>query len=104
ENLGRATQYFLGLLEQYGAMALEQAMRQALASGTAHYNAVQRHLEQARASSGHPPTTPVDLPDDQRVRDFAIRPRDLQSYDGLLDARQEGPDGDQKEGSDDAAR
>ena len=89
ENLGRATQHFLGLLEQYGAMALEQALREALASGTASYNAVRCNLERARESSGQPPSTPVDLPDDERVRDVAIPPRDLRGYDELLDGHQE---------------
>ena len=92
ENLGRATQYFIGLLEQYGAMALEQAMREALASGTASYNAVRCNLERAREASGQPPTTPVDLPDDERVRDMAIPPRDLRSYDELLDPDAEAGD------------
>jgi transposase len=94
ENLGRATQYFLGLLEQYGAMALEQAMREALASGTAHYNAVRCNLERAREAAGRPPTTPVHLPQDERVRGLAIPPRDLQRYDELLDTGREVGDDD----------
>ena len=92
ENLGRATQHFVGLLEQYGAMALEQAMREALASGTASYNAVRCNLERAREASGQPPSTPVDLPDDERVRGMAIPPRDLRSYDDLLDRGAEAGD------------
>lgn len=92
ENLGRATQYFLGLLQQYGAMALEQAMREALASGTANYNAVRCNLERARQASGLWPSTPVDLPDDERVRNLAIPPRDLRAYDSLLDAGKEATD------------
>lgn len=91
ENLGRATQHFVGLLEQYGSMALEQAMREALASGTANYNAVRCNLERAREAAGRPPSTPVDLPDDDRVRGLAIPPRDLRRYDELLD-REEATD------------
>jgi len=89
ENLGRATQYFVGLLEQYGAMALEQALREALASGTANYNAVRCNLERARQAAGRPPSLPVDLPDDARVRGLAIPPRDLRRYDELLDRSME---------------
>ena len=89
ENIGRATQYFVGLLDQYGAMALEQAMREALAGGTANYNAVRCNLERARIASGQPPSTPVDLPDDERVRGLAIPPRDLRRYDELFDANKE---------------
>jgi transposase len=92
ENLGRATQHFVALLELYGAMALEQAMREALASGTANYNAVRCNLERAREAAGRPPTTPVHLPDDDRVRGLAIPPRDLRSYDDLLDAGSEAGD------------
>jgi transposase len=92
ENLGRATQYFVGLLEQYGAMALEQALREALASGTANYNAVRCNLERARQAAGRPPSLPVDLPDDARVRGLAIPPRDLRRYDELLDRNTEASD------------
>ena len=93
ENLGRATQHFVGLLEHYGSMALEQAMREALASGTANYNAVRCNLERAREAAGRPPSTPVDLPDDDRVRGLAIPPRDLRRYDELLDRDREATDG-----------
>jgi transposase len=35
-NLGRATQHFMRLLEVFGAVALEQAVRQALSNGVTH--------------------------------------------------------------------
>ena len=82
----------MGLLEQYGSMALEQAMREALASGTANYNAVRCNLERAREATGRPPSTPVDLPDDERVQGLAIPPRDLRRYDELLERGTEAAD------------
>jgi len=89
ENLGRATQHFVELLELFGSMAVEQAMREALAAGMASYNAVRCILERERQAAGRPPATRVDLPDDARLRGLAIPPRDLRSYDDLLDAGKE---------------
>jgi hypothetical protein len=89
ENLGRATQHFVVLLEQFGSMALEQAMREALAAGKASCNAVRFILDRQRQNAGQLPTTPVDLPDDERVRGIVIPPRDLRGYDDLLDAGKE---------------
>lgn len=89
ENLGRATQHFVVLLEQFGSMALEQAMREALAAGKASCNAVRSILDRQRQTAGQPPTTPVDLPDDERVSGIVIPPRDLRSYDDLLDGSEE---------------
>lgn len=89
ENLGRATQHFLVLLESFGNVALEQAIRQALANGTAHQHAVRHILEQQRHAAGLPPAVRVDLPDDERVKNAVVKPRDLKSYDQLADAGKE---------------
>ena len=89
ENLGRATQHFVELLEQFGAMALEQAMREALAAGTPHDNSVRCILERERHAAGRPPAIAVDLPDDQRLRDLVVPPHDLRRYDELLDVSKE---------------
>jgi hypothetical protein len=89
ENLGRATQHFLALLDEFGSMALEQAIREALAKDMPHRHAVRQILEQHRHASGRPPTLRVDLPDDPRVRNAAVTPRDMTSYDELLDPEKE---------------
>lgn len=89
ENLGRATQHFLVLLEEFGSTALEQAIRQALANGVSHRHAVRHILEQQRHAAGLPPRVQVDLPDDERVRNAVVKPRDLKSYDQLADAGRE---------------
>ena len=90
ENLGWATRSFLVLLDQFGSVALEQAVREAMAAETMSYNAVRRILERERQAMGTPPTTRVDLPDDARVRDLVVPPRDLRSYDELLHGQQGG--------------
>ena len=89
ENLGRATQHLGDLLESFGGMALEQAIREALENGVVSANGVRVILERMRQASGQPPSTPVDLPDDERVRGLVVEPRDLRSYDELIDGKQE---------------
>jgi transposase len=82
-NLGRATQYFTELLETFGGVALECALREALATDKVTKNGIRALLEQKRNAEGQPPPLPVDLPDE--VRGLVIPPRDLRSYDALLD-------------------
>ena len=89
ENLGRATQHFVELLESFGGIALEQAIREALANGVASANAVRVILERHRQASRKPSAIHVDLPDDERVRGLVVPPRDLHSYDALLDGEKE---------------
>jgi len=95
ENLGRMTQLVLRLLDEYGAVRLEQAIREALAAGTLHYHALRQILERVRRAQGLPPATTVDLPDDRRVRELAVSPHDLESYDDLLDEATGDDDDDQ---------
>lgn len=88
-NLGRATQQFLELLEAFGAVELELAMREALADGRVLASDVRKLLEARRRASGGSPQALVDLPDDARVRDLVVQPRDLGSYDQLLRSDEE---------------
>jgi hypothetical protein len=82
-NLGTATMRLLRLLEEFGAARLEQAIAQALAQNIPHHHAVRQILETQRRAAGRTPALPVELPDDPRVRDLAVRPHDLASYDTL---------------------
>jgi transposase len=95
-NLGRATQHFVRLLDAFGGVALEQAIRHALSNGVTHHHAVRQLLEQQRHAAGLPPAVQVDLPDDDRVRNAAVTPHDLRSYDQLGDVGKEVADGDAK--------
>ena len=95
-NLGRATQQFVHLLDNFGAVALDQAIVQALAKGVTHHHAVRQILEQQRHAAGLPPAVPVDLPDDDRVRNAVVRPHDLCGYDRIGDVHEEVADGDAK--------
>jgi transposase len=82
-NLGSATARLLGLLEEFGAARLEQAVREALAHDIPHHHAVRQILERQRRAEGRSPTLPVVLPDDPRLRDLTIRPHRLEGYDEL---------------------
>lgn len=100
ENLGRAAQLMVGLLERYGAVRLEQAIREALAAGTLHYHALRQILERQDRERGLPPPTRVDLPEDRRIRDLAVTPHDLGRYDDLLETQGEGEPGDDEDDED----
>jgi predicted Rdx family selenoprotein len=93
-NLGRATQQFLALLDAFGGVELELAMREALADGRVLASDVRKLLEARRKAAGGLPQALVDLPDDARVRDLVVRPRDLGSYDQLLRSDEEVQDAD----------
>ncbi|MFQ5472412.1 MAG: IS21 family transposase, partial [Dehalococcoidia bacterium] len=79
--LGRATKELLDLLRTYGPQELEAAISEALANQAAHTQAVRHILDRNRRTSGRPPCLPLPLPDDPRVRDFFVKPHDLQTYD-----------------------
>ena len=49
-------------------------------------------LERKRRAKGLPPALPVVLPDDPRVRDLAVSPHELSSYDELSNSQQEQSD------------
>ena len=82
-NLGSATTRLLGLLEEFGAARLEQAIREALANDIPHHHAVRQILERQRRAEGRCPALPVELPDDPRLRELTIRPHSLEGYDQL---------------------
>jgi len=83
ENLGSATSQLLRLLETFGPEKLEGATLEALERGTPHPSSVRFCLERELLEKGEKPKTAVDLPDDPRVRDLAVRPHTLKSYESL---------------------
>ena len=95
ENLGRATQLLIELLEQYGGERLETAIGEGLEAGVLHVHGLRQILERNRRTEGRLPSLPVVLPDDPRVRDLAVSPHDLDGYDELIDDEQEQDDDQQ---------
>jgi transposase len=83
ENLGAATSRMLRLLAEHGGAALEHAVHTVLQRNVPHPHAVQQILEQTRREAGRRPRILVELPPDPRVRDLAVRPHPLASYDQL---------------------
>ena len=93
-HLGSIVGALLRLLDQFGAAELEAAIDEALERGVPHSNAVRLGLTRRREQKDKPPPIPVDLPDDPKVRDIAVRDHDLGEYDGLAGEDQE-EDGEQ---------
>jgi len=96
-NLGSRVNTLLKLLEEYGAGRLESATREALSRETPEPASVRLILERERQEEGLEPRVPVQLPEDRRVRDLAVRPPSLEGY-GVLgggdDAQGEEPSGE----------
>ena len=89
ESLRATTSALTGLLDRYGARALQAAMAEALQRGVPHPNAVRLALERAREAAGTPPPVALVLPEHVARRDAPVRAHDLASYD-----RTENDDGD----------
>jgi len=79
-NLGSVTANLLRLLDRYGAAELEVAAAEALSRDVPHPQAVRQCLDRRRQERDLPPPLPVPLPEG-RLRDLAIRPHDLSTYD-----------------------
>lgn len=83
ENLGSATSWMLRLLDDFGAVAVEAAVVEAIANDAPHPQAVRHILDRQRRASGRRPALPVHLPMDPRVRDVTVRTHDLGNYDRI---------------------
>lgn len=81
-NLGSTTAKLLELLDEYGAAALDQALAEALERDVIHVPSVRQLLEQRRHADGRPAPLAVTITD-PRLRDLAVRPHDLSTYDQL---------------------
>jgi transposase len=93
-HLGGTTTRLLHLLDQYGAHALDGAIREAHGRGAFAAQSVAHVLDQRRRAEGKPAPLDVVLPDDPRVRDLVVTPHSLDAYDVLAhaDAEEGGPD------------
>jgi transposase len=82
-NLGAATTALVGLLDRYGAQALERAVAHAVSGGLIYLGAVRQLLDEYRQSQGQPVPVARPVATDPRIRDLVIRPHALESYDRL---------------------
>ncbi len=84
QSLARPAVRLGQLLDEYGAAALERALREAIERGSVSAESVAHLLAQrARRASGPTPVE-VPLPDDPRVR-VRVEPHALDAYDRLTD-------------------
>ncbi len=82
-HLGGTTYRLLRLLDQYGPAELEAAIAEAHRRGAFAAQSVAHVLDQRRRARGARPPLPPILPDDPRVRDLVVPPRNLGAYDAL---------------------
>jgi transposase len=73
----------LKLLDQYGPVELEGALRESLARRAVSAASVAHLLDQRARQRCAPPPLEVILPDDPRVRDLRVTPHALAPYDAL---------------------
>jgi hypothetical protein len=82
-NIGSAVAALLRLIDTSGSEAVEAAVQEVVAADMLHVAAVRQVLERRRQERGRVVPLPVHLPDDPRVRDAAVRPHDLATYDDI---------------------
>jgi transposase len=82
-HLGGTTSRLLRLLDQYGAVALDIAIRGAHERGAFRAESVAHVLDQRRRAAGDKPAIIPAVSDDPRVRDQFVQPHRLDEYDNL---------------------
>jgi len=83
-NIGNITTHLLQLLDRYGAVELQAAIEETLASGAApHPNPVRQALERRRIEHHVPPPVSLNLPEHIRRKDALVTPHRLEIYDQL---------------------
>jgi transposase len=90
-NLGSTTAKLLELLDEYGALALDEALREVIARDVIHVPSVRQLLEQRRHAEGRPQPLAIPL-SDPRLRDLVVRPHDLSTYDRIHDDEHHEPE------------
>ena len=87
ENLGINVQRLSLLLHQYGVDEFTTAVAEAVARETPRSSSVASILVRRGHARREPPTLPVRLPDDARVRELRVATHDLATYDTLSKQR-----------------
>jgi transposase len=83
DNLGSLTAALMRLLECYGATEMQEAVLEALSSGTPHPNSVRCALDRRREARNLPPPVAVNLSECAKAKDAAVRSHNLGSYDTI---------------------
>ena len=86
-DLASAARQLGHLLDDYGPEELATAIDEALARGTPAPTSVAHILERRMRARRQLPRIRLDLPDNPKVRDLAVTPHNLETYDAL--SRQE---------------
>ena len=82
-HLASNVEKLLIMLDAYGPEEMDHAVAEALERGTPKPEAVQFILDRRGRERQAKPPLPIRLPDRSKLRDLAVRPHDLHSYDGL---------------------
>jgi transposase len=82
-HLGGTTSRLLRLLDLYGPVALEVAIKDAHERAAFRAESVAHVLDQRRRADGQKPAMIIALPDDPRVRDQVVQSHRLDAYDNL---------------------
>lgn len=88
-NIGAVVRSLLSLLERFGSAELQAAIEEALANGASHPHSVRIALEKRREARQAPPPVAVLLPEHVRAKDALVQPHRLETYDALVEARDE---------------
>jgi transposase len=80
---GATVRALLQLLDDYGALELEEAIKEALAKDAPHPNNVRLCLQKRRDQQAQLPKVHLHLPKDARLREQVVRPATLKKYDAL---------------------
>ncbi len=81
--LAQATEPLTRLVKDYGPTATDAALAYALERETPSLSSVALWLEQQRRKHQALPRVPIELPDRPGVRQLAVTPHDLETYDAL---------------------
>jgi transposase len=81
--IGSLTNKLLTLLELYGPIELEIAIKEVVKAGACHCSDVTQELERRRRRHGLLSPIAIHLPDDERLHNFVVLPHSLASYDSL---------------------
>jgi transposase len=88
EPLGTATRRLLVLLDEYGARAVDHAIKDALERGAISADSVAHVIDQQQRKQKRPPRITLTARGEQRFADLRVVPHDLADYDGLAKPNQ----------------